>query len=43
MSTRTFKIWRGDVHGGEFNQYDADVDEGMVVLDVLHRDRKSVV
>ena len=37
MSTRTFKIWRGDVHGGEFHQYDADVDEGMVVLDVLLR------
>ena len=37
MSTRTFKIWRGDSHGGEFNEYDAEVDEGMVVLDVLHR------
>ena len=37
MSTRTFKIWRGNSHGGEFNQYDAEVDEGMVVLDVLHR------
>jgi succinate dehydrogenase / fumarate reductase iron-sulfur subunit len=37
MSTRTFKIWRGDSRGGEFNQYDTDVDEGMVVLDVLHR------
>ena len=37
MSTRTFKIWRGDSRGGEFNQYDTEVDEGMVVLDVLHR------
>ena len=31
MSTRTFKIWRGDSAGGEFHQYDAEVDEGMVV------------
>ena len=37
MSKRTFKIWRGNANGGEFNQYDTDVDEGMVVLDVLHR------
>ena len=29
MSKRKFKIWRGDSRGGEFNQYDTDVDEGM--------------
>ncbi|MBT8470681.1 MAG: 2Fe-2S iron-sulfur cluster binding domain-containing protein, partial [Deltaproteobacteria bacterium] len=37
MSPRKFNIWRGDSRGGEFTEYDADVDEGMVVLDVLHR------
>ena len=37
MSTRTFKVWRGDATGGEFKQYDIQVDPGMVVLDVLHR------
>ena len=36
-TTRTFKIWRGDAKGGDFQQYDVQVDEGMVVLDVLHR------
>ena len=36
-TTRTFKVWRGDAKGGEFQQYDIQVDEGMVVLDVLHR------
>jgi succinate dehydrogenase / fumarate reductase iron-sulfur subunit len=35
--TRTFKIWRGDATGGEFKQYEVQVDPGMVVLDVLHR------
>jgi succinate dehydrogenase / fumarate reductase iron-sulfur subunit len=33
---RTFKIWRGDASGGEFVEYQSDVSEGMVVLDVLH-------
>jgi len=36
-TTRTFKVWRGDAKGGDFQQYDIQVDEGMVVLDVLHR------
>lgn len=36
-TTRTFKVWRGDAKGGDFEQYDIQVDEGMVVLDVLHR------
>jgi len=34
---RTFHIWRGDRTGGEWREYAAKVDEGMVVLDVLHR------
>jgi succinate dehydrogenase / fumarate reductase iron-sulfur subunit len=37
MSKRTFRIWRGDAEGGEFIEYETDVSEGMVVLDVLHR------
>ena len=36
-TTRTFQVWRGDAKGGDFQQYDIQVDEGMVVLDVLHR------
>ena len=30
-------IWRGDVNGGGFKDYTADVDEGMVVLDLVHQ------
>lgn len=37
MSKRTFRIWRGDANGGEFETYHQQVDEGMVVLDVIHR------
>jgi succinate dehydrogenase / fumarate reductase, iron-sulfur subunit len=37
MAKRVFKVWRGDASGGEFKQFDTDVDPGMVVLDVLHR------
>ncbi|MFB6264040.1 MAG: succinate dehydrogenase/fumarate reductase iron-sulfur subunit, partial [Bradymonadaceae bacterium] len=35
--TRHMKIWRGDEDGGEFVDYEVEVDEGMVVLDVIHR------
>ena len=31
------RVWRGDASGGEFGDYDVEVDEGMVVLDVIHR------
>ena len=37
MSKRTFRIWRGDNKGGDFKTYETTVDQGMVVLDVLHR------
>ncbi len=37
MGKRTFKIYRGDNSSGEMVEYQADVDEGMVVLDVIHR------
>lgn len=36
MSKRTFKIWRGNKDGGDFQTYEPEVSEGMVVLDVLH-------
>jgi succinate dehydrogenase / fumarate reductase iron-sulfur subunit len=37
MAKRTFKVWRGNAEGGEFKTYEVEVDDGMVVLDVLHR------
>jgi succinate dehydrogenase / fumarate reductase, iron-sulfur subunit len=37
MSERTFRVWRGDSTGGKFVEYKVNVDEGMVVLDVIHR------
>jgi succinate dehydrogenase / fumarate reductase iron-sulfur subunit len=37
VSERTFRVWRGDAQGGEFRDYRIAVDQGMVVLDVLHR------
>ena len=37
MAKRTIRIWRGDSSGGDFAEYKVDVDEGMVVLDVIHR------
>lgn len=37
MSKRNFKIWRGDSTGGRFEDFQVDVDVGMVVLDVIHR------
>jgi succinate dehydrogenase / fumarate reductase iron-sulfur subunit len=32
-----FRIWRGDASGGELVDYDVEVNEGEVVLDVIHR------
>src|ERR671930_1113414 len=32
-----FRIWRGDAAGGAFQDYVTPVDEGMVVLDAIHR------
>jgi succinate dehydrogenase / fumarate reductase iron-sulfur subunit len=37
MSKRTFRIWRGSSEGGDFKTYEVEVDQGFVVLDVLHR------
>ena len=37
MSTEaTFRIWRGDASGGDFQEFKTKVEEGMVVLDVVH-------
>jgi succinate dehydrogenase / fumarate reductase iron-sulfur subunit len=36
MAKRRFKIWRGDTKG-EFESYEIDVEQGMVVLDCIHR------
>src|SRR5678816_1119775 len=33
----TFRIWRGDPGGGKFVDFTTPVDEGMVVLDAVHR------
>jgi succinate dehydrogenase / fumarate reductase iron-sulfur subunit len=33
--TARFQIWRGDRSGGEFREYSAQVEEGMVVLDAV--------
>ncbi|PND50207.1 MULTISPECIES: succinate dehydrogenase/fumarate reductase iron-sulfur subunit [Rhodococcus] len=32
-----FKIWRGDGGGGELRDYTVEVNEGEVVLDIVHR------
>ncbi|HEX6968264.1 MAG TPA: succinate dehydrogenase/fumarate reductase iron-sulfur subunit [Micromonosporaceae bacterium] len=34
---RHFKVWRGDEHGGALEEYQVEVNEGEVVLDVIHR------
>ncbi len=35
MSTATFRIWRGNADGGEFQDYSTELSEGMVVLDAV--------
>jgi len=37
MQTATFRIWRGDAEGGTFQPYQAEISEGMVVLDAIHQ------
>jgi succinate dehydrogenase / fumarate reductase iron-sulfur subunit len=36
-SQAMFRIWRGDAKGGAFQDYRTGVDEGMVVLDAVHK------
>ncbi|AQA22475.1 succinate dehydrogenase and fumarate reductase iron-sulfur family protein [Rhodococcus sp. MTM3W5.2] len=33
----SFKVWRGDVDGGDLQDYSVPVNEGEVVLDIIHR------
>src|SRR5207237_3364215 len=33
----TMRVWRGDASGGAFQEYRTPSEEGMVVLDVIHR------
>src|SRR4051812_49653770 len=40
-SQRTFRIWRGADGKGEFQEFKADVVEGMVVLDAVHEIQAS--
>jgi succinate dehydrogenase / fumarate reductase, iron-sulfur subunit len=37
MATFTMKVFRGQAGQGEFRDYKVEVEEGMVVLDVIHR------
>ena len=37
MALRNFKIYRGDNESGEMVDYQCEVTEGMVILDVIHR------
>ena len=37
MAKRTLRAWRGDANGGSFEEYTTEVDDGMVVLDLVHK------
>ncbi|CAN5666159.1 succinate dehydrogenase/fumarate reductase iron-sulfur subunit [soil metagenome] len=32
-----FKVWRGDIDGGDLQDFTVEVNEGEVVLDIIHR------
>jgi succinate dehydrogenase / fumarate reductase iron-sulfur subunit len=34
---RRFRVWRGDASGGDLRDFDVEVNEGEVVLDIIHR------
>jgi succinate dehydrogenase / fumarate reductase iron-sulfur subunit len=34
---RNFRVWRGDENGGDLQDFQVEVNEGEVVLDVIHR------
>ena len=34
---RKFKVWRGNAEGGDFVEYQIEMEPGMVVLDAIHR------
>src|SRR5438132_4010239 len=35
--TVTMRVWRGDASGGAFQEFTLEIEDGMVVLDVVHR------
>lgn len=35
--TAHFKVWRGDTDGGDLQDYEVEVNDGEVVLDIIHR------
>jgi len=37
VASSTFRIWRGNAAGGAFQEYTAEISEGMVVLDAVHQ------
>ena len=37
MATATFRIWRGNAEGGDYQDFSTEVKEGMVVLDAVHQ------
>ncbi|HMF61056.1 MAG TPA: succinate dehydrogenase/fumarate reductase iron-sulfur subunit [Vicinamibacterales bacterium] len=41
MQQATFRIWRGDAGGGQFQDYTTEIVPGMVVLDAVHRIQAS--
>ncbi|MEV6298248.1 succinate dehydrogenase/fumarate reductase iron-sulfur subunit [Actinoplanes sp. NPDC051861] len=34
---RRFRVWRGDAAGGDLREFEVEVNEGEVVLDIIHR------
>src|SRR5579885_1014562 len=36
-AVRHFRVWRGDDNGGALVDFDVEVNEGEVVLDIIHR------
>src|SRR5256886_4544011 len=36
-SVRNFRVWRGDAAGGQLEDFQVEVNEGEVVLDIIHR------
>ena len=32
-----FRVWRGDAAGGDLQDFTVEVNEGEVVLDIIHR------
>jgi succinate dehydrogenase / fumarate reductase iron-sulfur subunit len=37
MSTATFKVWRGNSEGGDFQTFEVELEHGYVVLDAIHK------